>query len=112
MTINGTNIDNYVLQDILTGFEYRNGDEGFTANGSHYQNIIAKKSILTIKFRPLTLAEYQTIKTMFYSTDEYTIALDINGTTETKTFYRGKTFSGTNIGDMYVKGVSIELKEI
>lgn len=112
MTINGTSIDDYILQDIVTGFEYRNGDEGYTANGSHYQNIIAKKSILTIKFRPLTLEEYQTIETMFYSTDEYIVVLDINGTTETKTFYRGKTFSGTNVGDNIIKGITIELKEI
>ena len=67
MTINGTNIDQYLLQEVSTGFEYRNGDSGFTANGSHYQNILAKKVVLSLPFRPLKLTEYQTIKNLFYS---------------------------------------------
>ena len=52
ITINTTDITDYLLQVISNGFEYRNGDEGYTANGTHYQNILAKKEILILKFRP------------------------------------------------------------
>lgn len=112
MTINSTDITQYLLQPVVTGFEYRNGDEGYTANGTHYQNIIAKKVILTIKFRPLTPAEYQTIKQIFESTDEYTVVTDVSGASSTKNYYKGKTFSGTNVGNKYIKGIQVELKEI
>lgn len=104
MTINGTNIDQYLLQPIDTGFEYRTGGEGITANGTHYQNIIAKKEILTLKFRPLKPSELTTIRNVFYSTDEYLI----NG----KNYYRNVEFKGTNVGDMFTKGITIQLKEI
>lgn len=112
MTINNTNIDNYLLQQIDTGFEYRNGDEGYTANGMHYQNIIAKKALLTLKFRPLNLVEYQTIKNLFESTDEYEVIADINGITATFNCYRDKDFKGTNVGNMFIKNIVVQLKEI
>ena len=112
MTINGHNIDNYLLQDINIGFEYRSGKSGFVANGMHFQNILAKKSVLTITFRPLTLAEYQTIKNWFYSTDEYLCVDNTSGGTQTINCYRANDFTGTNVGDNIIKGVTIQLKEI
>ena len=112
MTINNTNIDEYLLQQIDTGYEYRNADEGYTANGMHYQNIIAKKDILTLKFKPLNLTDYQTVKGIFDATDEYSVYLDINGTTTTINCYMDKYFKGTNVGNMFVKGLTIQLKEI
>lgn len=112
MTINNTDVSQYLLQPVVTGYEYRNGDEGYTANGTHYQNIVAKKVILTIKFKPLTPAEYAIIRDIFESTDEYSITTDVSGASSTKSFYKDKTFKGTNIGNKYIKDVSVELKEI
>ena len=108
ITINTTDITDYLEQSVGVGFEYRSGDEGYTANGTHYQNIIAKKEILTLKFRPLNLTEYATIRNIFESTDEYTIVFD----NATKNYYRSEEFKGTNIGDQAVKDITIELKEI
>lgn len=109
ITINSTDITQYLNQEVETGFEYRSGDEGTTANGTHYENIIAKKEVLTISFRPLTPAEYVTIRNIFYSTDEYTIVF--NGVS--KNYYRSnKEFKSKNIGDMFYRDISIQLKEI
>lgn len=108
ITINSTDVTQYLLQAIEGGFEYRNGGEGTTANGTHYQNIIAKKETLTLKFRPLSFAEYTTIRTLFQGTDEYSITY--NGST--KNYYRSATFKGTNVGDYFIKDLTIELKEI
>lgn len=112
MTINGTNIDQYLLQSVSTGFEYRNGDSGFTANGSHYQNILAKKVVLSLPFRPLNLTEYQTIKNLFYSTDEYQVVDNFSGNNQTINCFRTKDFIGTNTSDNFVKDITMELKEI
>lgn len=108
ITINSTDITNYLLQPIETGFEYRNGESGITANGSHYQNIIAKKEVLTLKFKPLNATDYATIRNLFYNTDEYTIVYD----NVSKNYYRGSTFKGINVGDHFVKDLTIDLKEI
>ena len=108
ITINSNDITQYLLQNIDTGFEYRSGDEGYTANGTHYQNIIAKKSILTLRFRPLDKTEYTTIRSIFENTDEYTIVYD----NVSKNYFRSREFKGTNVGDMHIKGLTIELKEI
>lgn len=108
ITINTTDITDYLEQSVGVGFEYRSGDEGYTANGTHYQNIIAKKEILTLNFRPLKPNEYSFIRNIFQSTDEYTIVF--NGTT--KNYFRSKEFKGTNVGDQAVKDITIELKEI
>lgn len=112
MTINSTDITQYLLQDVSVGYEYRSSDEGYTANGSHYQNIIAKKRILTIKFRPLSLSEYNTIENLFLSTDEYTVVFSIDTASITINCFRQTSFSGTNVGDKIIKGLQIELKEI
>ena len=108
ITINTTDITNYLLQVITNGFEYRSGDEGFTANGTHYQNIIAKKEILTLKFKPLDSTDYATIRSIFENADEYTIVYN----NISKNYYRSKEFKGTNVGDYFVKDITIELKEI
>lgn len=108
ITINTTDITDYLEQSVGVGFEYRSGDEGYTANGTHYQNIIAKKEVLTLKFRPLDLTEYATIRNIFESADEYTIVFN----SVSKNYYRSKEFKGTNIGDQAVKDITIELKEI
>lgn len=108
ITINSTDITPYLLQEVEDGFEYRDGGEGYTANATHYQNILATKNILTLKFKPLNPVDYATIKNLFKATDEYTIVY--NG--ETKSYFRGKTFKGINVGDYFRKGLTIELKEI
>lgn len=112
MTINGTNIDQYLKQEVSTGFEYRNGDSGNTANGSHYQNILAKKVVLSLPFRPLTLTEYQLIKNLFYSTDEYEVVDNFSGNNQTINCFRTKDFIGKNVRDGFVKDLTMELKEI
>lgn len=112
MTINGTNIDQYLLQEISIGFEYRKGDSGNTANGSHYQNILAKKVVFSLPFRPLTLTEYQLIKNLFYSTDEYQVVDNFSGNNQTINCFITKDFVGNNVRDGFVKDLTIELKEI
>lgn len=112
MTVNNTDITQYLSQNVIVGYEYRSSDEGYTANGSHYQNIIAKKRILTLNFRPLSLSEYNTIESLFLQTDEYSVVFSIDTTSVTINCYRQTSFSGTNKGDKFIKGLVIELKEI
>lgn len=112
MTINGTSIDQYLMQEVSTGFEYRKGDSGNTANGTYYQNILAKKVVLSLSFRPLTLTEYQLIKNLFKSTDEYEVVDNFSGNNQTINCFRTKDFIGKNVRDGFVKDITMELKEI
>ena len=60
MTIDGINIDNYLLQNVDNGIEYIKADTGNTSDGSYYVNIIAKKKMLKLSIKPLSLTEFAT----------------------------------------------------
>lgn len=114
MTIDGVNIDNYLLQNIDNGIEYIKADTGNTSDGSYYENIIAKKKMLKLSIKPLSLTDFATFMAIIRATDEHTIVYTepSTNTSYTGVFCLKSNPQWKNVGGMFIKDLVVDLKEI